>query len=62
MAPAPHGYHAGTSFPRKSPPCDGRTYGKCKDCGAKELVWELHPDGWRLVDVGGNRHVCKVRS
>lgn len=60
---APYGFHAGTRIPRRSPPADhheGR--GVCKFCGTPDLTWELQPVGWRLVDVGGNRHVCPPKE
>jgi len=60
---AQFGFHPGTRIPRKSPPRDehqGR--GTCKYCGEQDLVWEKHGDRWRLVDLGGARHVCKEAS
>ena len=55
---APFGYFTGTTIPRKAPPAEFEGRGQCKRCGTTGLVWELHPEGWRLVDMGGKRHVC----
>lgn len=56
----PFGFHPGTKIPRKSPQKDEITRrGTCNICGEKDLVWEQHGEKWLLVDVGGNKHVCK---
>lgn len=60
---APYGFHHGTTIPRKSPPAEHHDVRHgCKRCGAEDLVWEMHGDHWRLVDVGGNRHVCPPKG
>lgn len=68
--PAPFGYFPGTRIPRKSPARDdfgGK--GVCKRCGKAGLVWEMITEDsfdirrthWELQEIGGERHVCKVK-
>lgn len=60
MTEARYGFFPGTRIPRKSPPQDHHDKrGVCRYCGEEDLIWEMHGDRWRLVDVGGKRHVCK---
>lgn len=30
----------------------------CKHCGSEQVQWRDTGAGWRLYDIGGNRHFC----
>lgn len=63
MNEAPYGYHPGTRIPRKSPENNHHEgKGTCKYCGQRGLVWEQTEAGWRLLEVGGHKHVCPPKE
>jgi hypothetical protein len=55
---APYGYFPGTGIPRKRPADAHDRRVSCDACGATGLVWEKQNEGWKLMTVGGRRHVC----
>ncbi len=56
---APFGYHPGTTIPRRHKVPESHSgKGKCKHCGAEDLVWERINDHWYLKEMGGKRHRC----
>jgi hypothetical protein len=34
----------------------------CKYCGEDGLTWEQGSRGWKLVDEGGNDHICNMHK